>query len=141
MLTIITNIEGLKMKHHKFSQNSLDILSEVCKPMQDIAHRALELSNVDFGIPSSGGFRTAVQQNHLYLNNKSQLDGYNKKSYHQTGKALDVYAYVNGKASYEVEHLALVACAMLQAAAELGYKLEWGGHWTSFVDMPHFQIK
>lgn len=71
---------------------------------------------------------------------KSQLDGFIKKSYHQTGKAVDVYAYVNGAASYNAEHLSMVACAMLQAANELGYKLEWGGLWINFVDMPHFQM-
>lgn len=128
------------MKHYNFSQNSLSVLAAVDERLQQIAKRALYLSKVDFGFPSNGGLRTAEEQNRLFHYGKSTLDGYDKKSYHQTGKALDVYAYVNGKASYEREHLALVACAMLQAASELGYKLEWGGHWISFVDMPHFQV-
>jgi len=55
--------------------------------------------------------------------------------------ALDVYAYVDGAASWRPQHLATVAAAMLQAANELGVRLEWGGLWRSFVDMPHFQIK
>lgn len=128
------------MKHHKFSINSASVLATVHEPLRLIAARALELSKVDFGIPSSGGLRTAVEQKHLFDLGKSTLDGFKRKSYHQTGKALDVYAYVDGRASYDTEHLALVACAMLQAASELGYKLEWGGHWISFVDMPHFQL-
>ncbi len=128
------------MKHHKFSVNSASVLATVSEPLRDIAIRALELSKVDFGIPSNGGLRTAKEQNRLYHYGKSQLDGYQKKSYHQTGNALDVYAFVNGSASYDKEHLALVACAMLQAANELGYSLKWGGHWVNFADMPHFEI-
>jgi len=128
------------MKHHKFSVSSLNVLNGVDMRLKEIAHRALELSRVDFGIPSNGGLRTAEEQNSLYHGGKSQLDGYEKKSYHQTGKALDVYAYFDGKASWDKSHLSMVACAMLQAANELGYNLKWGGHWVNFVDMPHFEI-
>lgn len=124
----------------RFSVNSASVLGGVCPELRAIALRALELSVIDFGIPSNGGKRTAEQQHQLYTYGKSQLDGYKRESYHQTGKALDVYAYVDGKASYKREHLALVAAAMLQAAAELGHPLEWGGFWRSFVDMPHFQL-
>lgn len=109
--------------------------------LQKIAHRALEISKVDFGIPEFGGLRTAEEQNALYSRGSSQLDGYTKKSNHQSGKALDVYAYVDGRASWEREHMAMVACAMLQAANELGYKLTWGGLWSNFVDFPHFQLE
>ena len=125
----------------KFSKTSLERLGGVDVRMQRIAHRALQLSKIDFGIPASGGMRTPEEQNALFKDGASQLDGYNKKSYHQTGKALDVFAYVDGGASWEREHLALIACAMLQAANELGYKLTWGGSWTSFVDFPHFQLE
>lgn len=124
----------------QFSQASLNRLQTVDVKLQAIANYALEISKVDFGIPSNGGLRTADEQNALYHGGKSQLDGYKRISRHQTGKALDVYAFVNGKASWEKEHLAMVACAMLQAASALGYNLEWGGHWRNFVDMPHFEL-
>lgn len=124
----------------RFSTASLNRLATVDKRLQEIAHRALELSPIDFGIPANGGLRTAEEQNILFHHGKSKLDGYNKRSFHQTGKALDVFAYVDGQASWEREHLAMVACAMLQAANELGYKLTWGGLWQSFVDMPHFEL-
>jgi len=113
----------------------------VNKKLREIAHRALELSPIDFGIPQYGGMRSAEEQNHLFHRGKSKCDGYRLKSNHQTGNALDVFAYVNGQASWEREHLAVIACAMLQAANELGHKLEWGGLWKSFVDMPHFELK
>ncbi len=125
----------------KFSQASINRLSTVDSRLQEIAKLALSISKVDFGIPSNGGLRTAEEQNKLYHSGKSQLDGYKKQSKHQTGMALDVYAYVNGKASWEKEHLAMVAAAMVQAANKLGCKIEWGGLWSHFVDMPHFQIE
>ncbi len=125
----------------RFSKTSESRMSDVDPRLIEVARRALEISKIDFGIPQFGGLRTAEEQNQLHKDGASQLDGYDKKSYHQTGKALDVYAYIDGKASWEREHLAMVACAMLQAAAELGVQLEWGGLWSSFVDMPHFQIK
>jgi peptidoglycan L-alanyl-D-glutamate endopeptidase CwlK len=128
------------MSEFKFGQASLNRLQSVDERLQKIANLALSISKVDFGIPSSGGFRTAEEQNRLYHGGKSQLDGYNRKSFHQTGRAIDVYAFVNGKASWEREHLAIVACAMLQAASTLGYELKWGGHWRNFVDMPHFEL-
>lgn len=124
----------------KFSQSSINRLNTVDSRLQEIAKLALSISKVDFGIPANGGLRTAEEQNKLYHNGKSQLDGYKKQSKHQAGMALDVYAYVNGKASWEKEHLAMVAAAMVQAANKLGYKIEWGGLWSHFVDMPHFQL-
>ena len=125
----------------KFSDASINRLNTVDDRLQEIAHLALSISKVDFGIPSNGGLRTAEVQNKLYHGGKSQLDGYKDISRHQSGKALDVYAFVNGKASWERGHLAMVACAMLQASSHLGYKLEWGGHWRNFVDMPHFELE
>jgi len=106
-----------------------------------IAKEALSLSKIDFGIPQYGGLRREDEQHKLFLDGKSKADGLYKKSYHQSGKALDVYAYVDGKASWSVEHLSQIACAMFQAAINQGVKLEWGGLWKNFIDMPHFQVK
>jgi peptidoglycan L-alanyl-D-glutamate endopeptidase CwlK len=113
----------------------------------EIAERAIQITLVDFGIPKDGGKRTAKKQNGLFIIGVSQRDGYIKKSKHQSGKALDIFAYVYNKkknkfeASWKIEHLALVACAFFQAASELGYKIIWGGLWKNFNDMPHFQIQ
>lgn len=128
------------MSQYKFSQSSLDNRAGVDYRLIEISDRAIQLTRVDFGIPGTGGLRTAQQQHDLFKMGKSNADGFSDKSYHQTGRALDVYAFVDGKASWEKEHLAMVATAMLQAANELGYPLEWGGLWKSFVDMPHFQL-
>lgn len=126
---------------YKLSKTSLRNLDGVHPELVDVVKLAIQITKVDFGIPSTGGYRTAQQQNELYKDGKSQLDGYEKRSNHQTGNAVDVFAYVDGKTSWDEHHLAMVACAMLEAACRLGVNLRWGGLWKSFVDMPHFERK
>jgi len=81
--------------------------------------------------------RTADRQFELFSAGKSKADGYDKLSLHQRnvatgyGEALDFYAFVDGHASWEYEHLAMVAAAFFQAASMLGYQIEWGGLWKS----------
>lgn len=110
---------------------------------------ALQISKIDFGIPADGGFRTAERQFEIYQAGNSKCDGYTKLSEHQSGNALDFYAFVFGRTSWKPDHLAMVAAAHLQAAAQLGYKLEWGGFWSSNKttngipygwDMSHIQL-
>lgn len=124
----------------KLSRSSLNNLSGVDNRLVDVIYKALKISKIDFGIPVDGGFRTTEMQQHLFNIGASQLDGVNKKSRHQTGKAFDVFAYVDGRASWNREHLLEVATAILAAASQIGVKLEWGGHWATFEDMPHFQL-
>ena len=95
-----------------------------------INDRALEISPIDFGIPQYGGLRSQEEQNQIHLaGNSPYCDGYVNISKHQLGKALDFYAFVDGSASWEPPHLAIVAASCLQAALQLGYKIQWGGFW------------
>lgn len=125
----------------KLGKNSINNLAGVDGRLIAIADLAIELTNIDFGVPSTGGLRTEADQAKLFADGVSKADGVNNKSYHQSGKALDVYAYVDGEASWDKLHLAIIASAMLQASAQLGYKLKWGGLWKSWQDYPHFEIK
>lgn len=128
------------MKHHKFSERSIERMGEVDTRLVKVAVRALELSPIDFGIPEHGGARTVEVQQQLFADDKSKCDGILKKSYHQSGNALDFYAYVKKEASWNRRHMFQIAAAFLQAANELGYRLEWGGLWTSWQDYPHVQL-
>lgn len=42
--------------------------------------------------------------------------------------------------SWHASHFRPIADAMKGASHALGYPVEWGGDWISFVDMPHFQL-
>jgi len=123
-----------------FSETSLRRMDGVDPRLKHIAQLALTISRVDFGIPEYGGLRTEEEQRELFDSGASKRDGKDKKSYHQSGKALDFYAYVDGRASWDELHLAMVAAAFLQAASILGHSLQWGGLWEDFQDMPHVQL-
>jgi len=125
----------------KLGQNSLNNRAGVDPRLIEITDLAIGISNIDFGIPSTGGLRTTEDQAKLFTSGVSKADGRENKSYHQTGLAVDLYAYVDGKASWDKLHLSLCAAAMLQASAQLGYKLKWGGNWKSWQDMPHFELE
>ena len=124
----------------KLSNTSRQRREGVDPRLIEISDLAIQITVVDFGHPADGGLRSAERQNDMFHLGLSKCDGYKRLSKHQSGKALDVYAYVDGKASWDTEHLAMVAAAFLQAASMLGHKLEWGGLWTSFKDYPHFQL-
>lgn len=107
----------------------------------EIDDLAITITIIDFGHPKYSGLRLAEEQHQLFLDGKSECDGYNNISNHQLGKALDFYAYVDGKASWEPGHLAQVACAYYQAASILGYKIKWGGLFRpNGWDKPHIEL-
>lgn len=122
------------------SQRSIKNRSTVDPRLIEISDLAITLTRVDFGHGEHSGKRTEEEQHALYIADASKCDGYCNRSFHQSGLALDFYAYVDGAASWEEEHLAQVAAAFLQAANMLGYKLEWGGLWKTRLDMPHVQL-
>jgi peptidoglycan L-alanyl-D-glutamate endopeptidase CwlK len=129
------------MNNFKFGENSEHRMIGVNYQIIEVAKLALSISPIDFGIPKHGGLRTAEEQQKLFNDKASQLDGTIKKSYHQSGMALDVFAYVDGKASWDEFHLTMVAAAMLEAANRLSVNMRWGGHWPNFKDMPHFEVR
>jgi len=127
------------MPDFEFSQRSLDRMNGVNDKLIQLAHRALAISKVDFGIPAYGGKRTTEEQLQLFQAGKSKCDGTDKLSYHQSGNALDFYAYVDGAPTWERGYMAQVAAAFLQAAIELNLQIEWGGLWA-WEDSPHIQL-
>lgn len=111
-----------------------------------ISDLAIQLTLIDFGHGPDSGMRSDERQHELFLDGASEADGYDKRSNHQDGNALDFYAYIDGAASWERDHLAMVAAAFFQAASILGYRVRWGGLWRSRKggfygwDMPHIEL-
>lgn len=121
----------------KFSRRSVARLDGIHAPLAAVAYRALQLSPVDFGI--SSGFRSAEEQMALYRAGKSRANGIERGkpggtglSRHQSGRAFDVFAWVDGKAEWEVDpSYILIAAAVAEAAYEKGVSVRWGGAWTA----------
>lgn len=129
------------------SQKSIENRAGVDPRLIEISDLAITITLVDFGHGPFSGLRNTSEQVHLHsVGSSPHCDGVIKKSKHQSGKALDFYAYVDGQASWKPEHLAMVAAAFLQAAAMLGYRVKWGGLWKSSKggiygwDMAHLEL-
>lgn len=135
----------------KLSERSKKNRQGVDPKLIEIDDLAIKLTLVDYGHGNDAGLRTDERQHELFLEGKSQKDGTNHRSNHQDGKALDFYAFVDGRASWHHPHLAMVAAAYFQAAAILDHKIRWGGLWKSSKptiidgipygwDMPHIEL-
>lgn len=112
---------------------------EVTRDLVAVAEEALSLSVIDMTIPWRGGLRTALQQNAIFKAGNSRADGFDKKSYHQSGMALDVIPWVDGEGKYfgvdnEFIFFAKIMFAVFEDRKEAGIipedlHLHWGGFW------------
>lgn len=128
----------------KLSRTSLSRLEGVNDKLIELVQASILKSPIDFGIPAYGGYRTSEEQYQLYLDTLSKCDGTKKKSYHQSGNAFDVYAYHEGKGSWDKVHLALIAGVILAEAKSMGLNIRWGGTFGSKTfhgwDSGHFEL-
>ena len=152
---------------YRLSDRSKSRLIGVHPDLVAVTYRALDISQIDFGV--AGGIRTIEQQRRFVQDGKSQtmdskhlpqklrLPGAPK-----AGCAVDLFAFIRGKARWEVNALFMVADAMLLAAKEYNIELIWGGAWgrkltdydyavqayeeyvqerkKPFIDAPHFEL-
>lgn len=130
------------------SAKSRQRLEGVNPVLIQIIEAAIITSPIDFGIPPDGGLRTTERQQELYAQGRTKagkkitwVDGVTKKSKHQSGEAFDIYAYVNGAASWDANHYPPIAAHVIEVARDqFGVDLEWGGEWVK-QDLPHFQLR
>ena len=139
----------------KFSKTSLERLETCHRDLQTVMLVALAQSDIDFGIAC--GYRSVEDQQKAYREKRSQLDGVTRKSKHNStpSMAVDIYAWVNGRANWNDKNLSYLAGVIMSTAKRLHdsrrikHKLRWGGNWNKwdyacnydgFVDMPHFEL-
>lgn len=119
----------------EFTLRSLEKFKGVHPLLVKCAQMALERSTIDFQI--SEGVRSLERQKQLYEAKMSRT----MASKHLEGKAVDVYALIDGKANWDLKNYAKINEAFQSAAKELGIKITWGGSWKSIIDGVHFQIE
>ncbi len=144
-------------RYSRSSQAKIDTTTDAC---QDLCEEAIEIASTrimhcpDFGI--SVGHRRAKEQWELYIRGRisspsgyqitdktkviTNCDGIKVKSNHQSGNAVDFFAYVDGKANYEPSNLALIATCFFAAAEELDLVIKWGGNFFNMADGSHIEI-
>jgi peptidoglycan L-alanyl-D-glutamate endopeptidase CwlK len=146
----------------KLSNRSLSKLEGVHDDMVRVVSRAIELTEVDFGVIQ--GLRTLEEQEALVAKGASQT----MKSKHLDGLAVDLMAYVGGRGVWELNVYDEVADAMKTAAIEEGVAIRWVAAWhiddirewdgsmedamnayvdlrrsqgrRPFIDAPHFEL-
>lgn len=116
------------------SNRSLKNLEGVHKDLVAVVMRAIEITEVDFGVTE--GVRTLSKQRKLYEQGATTT----MNSRHLTGHAVDLVAYVGRNVRWDWPLYHKIADAMKRAAFEVGVEIEWGGDWKSFKDGPHFQL-
>ena len=116
------------------SEKSLATLKGVDTSLVEVVKLAITLTKVDFKVGE--GLRTVQRQRELVAQGKSKT----MKSKHIEGKAVDLWAIVDGKVSWDWKYYEEIAKAMKQAAKQLKVNLVWGGDWKTFKDGVHFQI-
>jgi len=144
------------------SQRSLEKLRGVDDRLVRVVRRAIEITKIDFGVTQ--GMRTIEEQAALVAKGASQT----MKSKHLEGRAVDLVAYIDGRASWELNLYDDIAEAMKIAGSEQSVALRWGAAWTipditkwqgsmeaamnsyidarrasgqrPFIDAPHFEL-
>ena len=105
------------------SQRSLDRLEGVHDDMVRVVKKAIDLTKIDFGVIC--GLRTIEEQKALVDKGASQT----MKSKHIDGLAVDLMAYVGGRASWELNLYDDIADAMKDAAKHENVPIRWGAAW------------
>lgn len=118
---------------YKLSKRSLDRLDGVHEDLIAVVKKAIQLTKIDFSVIE--GVRTLEKQKEYLAKGATTT----LKSRHLTGHAVDLAAWIDG-VRWELPLYEQIADAMFAAAGDLDVKIEWGGHWKSFVDAPHFQL-
>ena len=118
----------------RFSSRSLRNLEGVHPDLVAVAHRALELTEIDFLVTE--GLRTREKQIELVRAGASRTT----RSRHLTGHAIDVAAWVAGGVRWDWPLYEELSRAFKQAAAELKIPIVWGGDWKTFRDGPHYEL-
>ena len=122
------------MSDYKLSRRSLERLQKVHPDLVRVVMRAIQLTEVDFGVTE--GVRTIEKQREYVAKGASKT----MNSRHITGHAVDLVAYFGAEVRWDWPLYHKIAAAMKLAAKELGVAIVWGGDWASFPDGPHFEL-
>ena len=151
----------------RLSQRSMDRLEGVHPHMTAVVERAIQLTEVDFGVTQ--GVRTLDEQKANVAAGRSQTMA-SKHLLQDDGfsHAVDVVAYIGPDVSWELNVYDDICDAFKEAAKEVGCSIKWGAAWSEgdirtyegssedammayidlrrsqgrrpFIDAPHFEL-
>jgi peptidoglycan LD-endopeptidase CwlK len=132
---------------YALSQTSLEQMRGVQPLVCACACIAIRTSPIDFGIRAGGGLRTEADQAALYAQGRTApgkivtwtMNSKHRRQVDGFGHALDLIAFIDGKAVWTEEPYYAISKAMFDAAKLVGVELRWGGTFDTF-DGPHFEL-
>ena len=115
------------MGNFKFGMLSEQRLSTVHPALREIARRALELSEIDFGV--SCGWRSKADQEKAFKGGFSKVRFPNSAHNPSPACAIDIipYPFVGWNDKRLVPQLVEISEAFFKASKELGVDIRWGG--------------
>ena len=122
------------MKGFILSVRSEKNLIGVRRDLQRAVRRAIKINGVDCVVTE--GVRTMSRQQELLRAGATRT----LKSRHLTGHAVDLAAVIGTSVRWDWPPSPRLTDVMQEAAKEWEVRVEWGGHWKSFKDGPHFQL-
>jgi len=152
---------------YKLGRTSNKRLNTANNDIQLVIREAIKVTQIDFGVAQCE--RTIIQQQLYFDNGKSKV---NPKAYdtieellskgkhivdgviRKKSDAVDIYAYVNGRANWDKASLCYLGGVITSTANRLfneeriSNKIRWGGNWDNdgeiitdqlFQDLPHYE--
>lgn len=119
---------------NRFSSNSLKALKTVDAALREICNRAI--AEYDFSVLC--GHRNEHEQNEAYDGGYTRLKWPYSKHNSYPSRAVDLAPYpIRWLEPVRFVELSKV---ILRIAYELMIDVEWGGTWSRFPDLPHYQL-
>lgn len=125
---------------YKFGYKSLRNLDGVHPDLVRVAKRAIQKTRIDFGI--SEGVRSKDRQLMLLSQGKTTIENSQHLIQPHTdfGHAIDVFAYINGKANWNRKYYGPIVQTFITEATVLGIQLRFGHLWKDFNDSYHIEL-
>ena len=120
-----------------FGTNSKRHLETCHEDIQKVLNEAI--NHYDFSV--IWGHRGMEAQNKAYLEGNSNLEWPKSKHNSNPSMAVDIIPYPGGFARSN-EEFTIMATHIFRAASVCGVpNLIWGGHWRTFKDLAHFELR
>lgn len=119
---------------NRFSSNSLKALKTVDAALREICNRAI--LEYDFSVLC--GHRDEAEQNYAFDNGFSRLKFPKSKHNKIPSRAVDIAPYPTLYA--DPVRFTELSIIIKRIAYELIIPIAWGGDWSKFVDMAHWEL-
>lgn len=117
-----------------FGQQSLDKLGTVDKKLQDICNEVVKTYDITILV----GHRDQADQDIAVTEGKSKTPWPTSKHNSLPSQAVDVAPYpIDWN---DISRFTELNARMQAAAGNLGYKIRWGGSFTTLKDYDHFEL-